>query len=643
MNVPSKTERQRQHSRSNGSSRLTQQQRILLSYIVTLVGVSLTIVIVSTVILYRAAIDQQRERLYDMVRSQARLMEAVARHEAEYSTAEKPEGARTNTLKQIIDSHSRSTGLGETGEFTLAERRSDQIVFLFGRRYEGDNSQAPIAWDAQEAEPMRRALQGLSGTCIAADYRGETVLAAFEPVEGLNVGLVSKLDLSEIREPFIIAGALSSIVAIIGVILGTSIVSRFTGRLIMQVFESRERLQALHEAASDAIVSADDKENIVSWNKAATRTFGYTWEEAIGQPITMVMPEWSRVAYTTVCKTTASTTEGGECTVELQAIRKDGTELPVEIAASNWETQKDSFFTAFIRDISRRKATQEQLLHAQKMESVGLLAAGIAHEINTPIQYVGDNTRFVRDSIVTLMGVVESYAAQLDPEAEERCWEDRAADIKQMVEEVDLEFLLDEIPMAIEQTLDGVERVARIVRAMKEFSHPGSSEKTPTDLNKAIESTITVCRNRWKYVAVLEMDFEKGLPPVPCLVGEFNQVILNIVVNAADAISENIGDDGEGTGQIKVSTRQVDEFIEIRVSDTGGGIPEEIRQKVFDPFFTTKATGKGTGQGLAISHDVIVNKHGGTLEIEVDPGVGTTFIIRMPMAVPTTTVRKEAA
>ena len=178
---------------------------------------------------------------------------------------------------------------------------------------------------------------------------------------------------------------------------------------------------------------------------------------------------------------------------------------------------------------------------------------------------------------------------------------------------------------------------------MKDFSHPGTDEKTPTDLNKAIESTITVCRARWKYVADLETDFQDGLPPVPCQVGEFNQVILNIVVNAADAIGDIVGDGGEGKGRITVSTRRDGEFVEIRVSDTGGGIPEEIRQNIFDPFFTTKEVGKGTGQGLAISHDVIVNKHGGTIDIEVDPGVGTTFIVRLPIEAESAIESKQAA
>ena len=294
-------------------------------------------------------------------------------------------------------------------------------------------------------------------------------------------------------------------------------------------------------------------------------------------------------------------------------------------------------------EIADRKRLEGQLVHAQKMESIGQLAAGIAHEINTPTQYVGDNTRFLRDSIEDLLKLTDRYATLLASAKDGNIQADQIAELESEIEELDLEFIKEEIPKAIEQTLDGIDRVAEIVRAMKDFSHPGGTENTPTDLNKVIESTITVCRNRWKYVADLETDFQDDLPMVPCLVGEFNQVILNIIVNAADAIGSIVGDGGEGKGRITVSTRQDGEWVEIRVSDTGGGIPEETRRKVFDPFFTTKKVGEGTGQGLAISHDVIVNKHGGTIDLDSEPGVGTTFIIRLPIAEQTAERLPEAA
>jgi len=166
---------------------------------------------------------------------------------------------------------------------------------------------------------------------------------------------------------------------------------------------------------------------------------------------------------------------------------------------------------------------------------------------------------------------------------------------------------------------------------MKEFSHPGPIEKLPIDINRAIESTVLVSRNEWKYVTELTTDFDPDLPPVPCVHGEFNQVILNLIVNAAQAISQQV----KGTsrkGLIHITTRQKETAVEIRVADTGGGIPTAIQSKVFDPFFTTKPVGEGTGQGLAIAHSVIVQKHHGTLTFESEPGRGTTFIIQLPLS-----------
>jgi signal transduction histidine kinase len=199
-----------------------------------------------------------------------------------------------------------------------------------------------------------------------------------------------------------------------------------------------------------------------------------------------------------------------------------------------------------------------------------------------------------------------------------------------MREKADGGYLLEEIPKAIDQSLEGVGRVAALVNAMKEFSHPDTKEKAPTDLNRAIAATITVARNEWKYVAELETDFDPLLPPIPCHTGEINQVILNLIVNAAHAIGDVARQGGRQTGIITVATRGCAEWAEVRIEDTGTGIPEKLRTRVFDPFFTTKEVGKGTGQGLAIARSIVVDKHGGSLHFETEEGKGTVFIIRLP-------------
>jgi PAS domain S-box-containing protein len=278
-----------------------------------------------------------------------------------------------------------------------------------------------------------------------------------------------------------------------------------------------------------------------------------------------------------------------------------------------------------LTDISMLKQTLEErdrlednLRQAQKLEAIGQLAAGIAHEINTPTQYVGDNLRFLKESF----GELDSLLTQLVKVG--------GAPAGKLLGDADFDYLKEEIPRALNQSLEGVDRVAKIVRAMKEFSHP-AREKTATDLNRAIQSTITVASNEWKYVAEIEMDLDANLPAVHCSPAEFNQVVLNMVVNAAHAIGDVVGDGGKGKGKIKVKTRPEGDWAVVEISDSGCGMPPRIQQRIFDPFFTTKEVGKGTGQGLAIAHNVVVDKHGGTIKVVSSPGKGTTFIIRLPI------------
>ncbi|GAB5496092.1 MAG: hypothetical protein Phyf2KO_11720 [Phycisphaerales bacterium] len=278
-------------------------------------------------------------------------------------------------------------------------------------------------------------------------------------------------------------------------------------------------------------------------------------------------------------------------------------------------------------EIIERKMLQDQLLQAQKLESIGQLAAGIAHEINTPSQYVSDNTRFVREQFDELLAVIDRYAEQIDPDAPAMSWQDRVSDIKETLKKLDYDFLREEIPLALEQSLEGIDRIAKIVGAMKDFSHPGSTDFEMADINRAIRSTAVVCSNRWKQHADIEMDLDEQMPAVSCLLAEFNQVVLNLITNSADAIADRHGD---AKGMITIRTAFTDDWAEITVQDNGGGIPASIRDKVFDPFFTTKEVGKGTGQGLSISRDIVVTKHGGEMLCESTEDEGTIFTIRLP-------------
>jgi two-component system, NtrC family, sensor kinase len=279
-----------------------------------------------------------------------------------------------------------------------------------------------------------------------------------------------------------------------------------------------------------------------------------------------------------------------------------------------------------------RQVMEMQRRHAHKLESIGQLAAGIAHEINTPTQYIGDNIRFLQSSFERLRRLHVHYRDLLRAARQNDLSGDLAAEIDKTIDEADADFCTAEIPEAICQSLSGLEVVARIVRSMRDFSHPGTGQKIPTDINQAIEATLVVCGNEWKKTAVIVKDFDPSLPAIPCLAGEFNQVILNLVVNAAHAIADAAGKNRKERGTITLSTRGNGSWVEIQVRDTGVGIPEDIREKVFDPFFTTRPFGKCTGQGLAIARNVIVNRHNGTLTFQTEMGAGTTFIIRLPMA-----------
>jgi PAS domain S-box-containing protein len=272
-----------------------------------------------------------------------------------------------------------------------------------------------------------------------------------------------------------------------------------------------------------------------------------------------------------------------------------------------------------------------QLRQAQKLEAIGQLAAGIAHEINTPTQFIGDNTVFLRNAFAGVLDFLQWQAGVLGKAVDNQNLSPFMVEMKQRMENMDLNFLIEEIPKAINQTSDGVARVIKIVGAMKNFSHPGLESVIYVDLNQSIESTLIISHNEWKYLAEVETEFDPELPPVPCYPGEFNQVILNLVVNAAHAIEEvKSGGKPDHRGVIRISTRHVGSEVVIRIEDNGTGIPQIIRNRIFDPFFTTKAIGKGTGQGLAIAHSVIVDKHKGRIDLESEVGKGTIFTIALP-------------
>jgi signal transduction histidine kinase len=281
-------------------------------------------------------------------------------------------------------------------------------------------------------------------------------------------------------------------------------------------------------------------------------------------------------------------------------------------------------------ELAQRSQLEVELRQAQKLESVGRLASGIAHEINTPVQFVSDSCTFLDTATADLIALIAAYRSAL-AELDRGTTIEAAARVRELETERDLVYLIEQIPLAIHRALGGLERVSAIVRAMKEFAYPDHAEQVPADLNRAILSTLTVARNEYKYVAEVRTELD-DLPLVTCHIGELNQVILNMVVNSAHAIAEaGTKADGSRDGLIMIRTRASDDLVEIEIEDNGCGIPASEFDKIFDPFFTTKEIGKGSGQGLAIARAVIVEKHAGKIDVASRVGHGTTFTITLPV------------
>ena len=400
--------------------------------------------------------------------------------------------------------------------------------------------------------------------------------------------------------------------------------------------QSEERYRTLFECSHDAIMTLEPPTwSFTSGNPACISMYGAKDEaEFIACGPWDVSPEFQpdqRPSGEKAKEMIETAMREGSNFFEWTHKRLGGEDFPATVLLTRVQIGEHIFLQATVRDVSRQKQMEMELSQAQKLEAVGRLAAGIAHEINTPTQYVGDNIEFLQETCESISGLIQALGRIVEAGKEAAVPPELIAETEELIENAQLDFVLEEIPKALEQSLEGVGRISTIVQAMKEFSHPGRTEKTAVDLNQCIRSTATVSRNEWKYVAELELELDDTLPHVTCLPGDFNQAILNMIVNAAHAIGDmQSGVEGE-KGKIAISTRQDGEWAEIRIADTGGGIPEAVRERIFEPFFTTKEVGRGTGQGLAIARNVVVDKHEGILKVESEVGKGTTFILRLPI------------
>jgi PAS domain S-box-containing protein len=409
-----------------------------------------------------------------------------------------------------------------------------------------------------------------------------------------------------------------------------------------QIRESEERYRALFEGAGAGILVAEvETKTFLYGNNLWCELFGYEPTEVAKLGVPEIHPA---EALPMVIKAFDGQAGGNHTAVELPCKRKDGSVFFADIRARTISLNGKLCSVAFFTDVTERKVyeqklaaeramrlqTEIELRHAQKLEAVGQLAAGIAHEINTPTQFVGDSIHFLANSYKDTQQLIAHYRRAIDALTSAPGFEALAQQIRHTEEDADLAYLEENSPAAFTSALDGISRISTIVSAMKDFAHPDQREKSPADLNRALQTTLTIAKNEYKYVADAETDFAE-LPPVMCHAGDLNQVFLNLIVNAAHAIVELLGRSG-ARGRITVRTAMEGTYARIDISDTGCGIPEKIWERVFDPFFTTKEVGRGSGQGLAIARSIVVDRHGGTLTFVSQVGHGTTFTIRLPIS-----------
>lgn len=405
--------------------------------------------------------------------------------------------------------------------------------------------------------------------------------------------------------------------------------------------ESEEKFAAMANSAQDAIVMVNQQEEVIFWNMASESMFGFQVEDIVGQRLDdWIEPGQSRDEFARLVAemTTPGRERSSGKTIELMALRKGRESFPIELSISALQLKGQWHVIGIIRDISKRKRAEQeqklmevQLRQAQKLESIGQLAAGISHEINTPTQFVGDNTQFFKEGVRDLESLIDLYQQLIQGVESGADLAPIITQVKDKQDEIDLEFLREELPRAVDQSLEGVARITKIVSAMKEFSHPGAVDKVETDINRALQTTLEVSRNEWKYVAEIKLDLADDLPKILCVPDQINQVFLNLIVNAAHAIADALAESDAQMGVIGISTRRLDDLIEVRVSDSGTGVPEEIKGRIFDPFFTTKTVGKGTGQGLCIAYATVVERHGGNLRVEDNSEGGAVFVVTLPV------------
>ena len=573
------------------------EKRRVVFLIAILIAVTVTATGIAVYQLYDTAVDETRVRLIETAKSRARLIEAIARFDQKY-TGSYPGISTEATLSQIIDAHERFTGFGETGEFTLARLENDTIVFILRHRHRDVDKPQPIPFNAELAEPMRRALSGKSGSTIGLDYRGATVMAAYEPVDILNIGIVAKIDLAEIRAPFIRSSLTAGGGAVFAIFLGAMLFIKVTDPMIKNIIASETRYRGLFETISGgvAVYEAVDNGNdfiFRDFNHSAEKIENVNRSDLIGKRVTEVFPGVRDYGIFTV----------------FQRVWKTGiaeflpaSEYKDENRSGRWRENwvyklPSSEIVAIYDDVTERelaKIEREQLeislRQQQKLESIGTLAGGVAHEINNPIN-----------------GIM-NYAQLIDDRLE------KASPLHEYAQEI------------IEET----NRISTIVRNLLTFARLDKESHSPSRIIDIIQSTKSLISAVIRSDQIeLAVEVPDDVPIIKCRSQQIQQVLMNLLTNARDALNQKYpGYDENKKISISVSTfaKRGIKWVRMTVEDRGTGIADNIRDRIFDPFFTTKERTKGTGLGLSISHGIMA-EHRGKLTFDSKPGDFSRFHI----------------
>ena len=608
---------------------------VSLILIIALNAVVVTAIAIS--FLYRAAIREEKERLVETAQSQARLIEAVARFDAAYH-ASFSQGDGAATLKKIIEAHNNYEKAGRTAEFTLGRREGDSIVFLLRHTHGDLRYPQRVKFDSTLAEPMRQALLGRSGTIIGLDYRGKKVLAAHEPVSELDAGIVAKIDLSEIRAPFVKAGALALVSAVVVVLIGAALLVRINrlekridertaellttneklaaeihagARLQKQLEQSRSMFQSVVDSISDPLILLNRELTVKMINRAAVEYYELSSFPDILNTTCHRMLKNS-LTPCEGCEVPAAISGGKRVMFERKGFMDPDRIEHVYVYPVKLPGVDEKNVLLRISDVTEQRLFEKQLIHSEKMASIGLLASSIAHEINNPNNFISFNIPILREYIDEMMPLIEDYARER-PDAE-------------FCHMPYTEFRSD-IPRILDNIEHGAGRINDFITNLKEFSQLKERvENRWIDLHSVVRKALSICSAQLNQHG---QSVRTNLPDQSTWIwsdpNALEQILLNLLVNAAQASNP----DGS---HIELNVEVHDRWLEhtiLEIRDYGEGMDETTQRKIFNPFFTLKSQNGGTGLGLYVCHN-LVESLGGRIEVESAPGKGSTFRVILP-------------